>query len=150
MPEPTLHPDYEFSADPARVDAARVHALLAEHAYWAAGRTREVQDRALAGSRSYGVYLRATGELVAYARLVTDTVTFAWLADVIVDPAHRGKGLGTAVVAGAIADVEPLGLRRMLLKASDDGRGVYLRLGFDAVDEPDRWMQWRPTPPHLP
>jgi len=142
-PEPTLSDvpaGYEFSADPARIDAARVHALLADHAYWAAGRSRAVQDAALAGSRNYGVYVRDTGEQVAYARIVTDGATFAWLADVIVDPAHRGRRLGTAVVTGALADVEPLGLKRVLLKASDDGRVVYERLGFEPLDDPAPWM----------
>ena len=142
--------DYEFCADPARIDAARVHALLAEHAYWAEGRTRETQDSAIAGSRNYAMVARATGELVAYARVVTDGVTFAWLADVIVDPAHRGQGLGTAVVTGAIADLEPLGLKRILLKASDDGRVVYERLGFRPLDDPAPWMERRPTTRHLP
>ncbi|CAM3727518.1 GNAT family N-acetyltransferase [Isoptericola cucumis] len=133
--------DYEFSTDPARIDAARVHTLLAEHAYWADGRTRATQDAAMAGSRNYAMVARATGELVAYARVVTDGATFAWLADVIVDPEHRNRGLGTAVVAGAIADLEPLGLKRVLLKASDDGRVVYERLGFRPLDDPAPWME---------
>ena len=85
---------YEFSTDPDRIDAARVHELVSEHTYWAKGRPREVMDAAIAGSRPYGVYRRDTGEQVAFARVVTDGVTFAWLADVIVDPALRGQGLG--------------------------------------------------------
>ncbi|MCA5893901.1 GNAT family N-acetyltransferase [Isoptericola sp. NEAU-Y5] len=137
---PTSDPDYEFSADTSRVDVQRVHALLAEHAYWAAGRPLEVHAAAVAGSRNYGIYRRSTGEQVAYARIVTDGATFAWLADVIVDPAHRGRGLGTTVVTGALADVEPLGLRRVLLKASDEGRVVYERLGFVPLDDPAPWL----------
>jgi GNAT superfamily N-acetyltransferase len=142
--DPLLHPDYEFSADAARLDAGRVHLLLTEHAYWAAGRGREVQDAAIAGSRSYAVYHRPSGALVAYARAVTDGATFAWLADVVVDPVHRGRGLGTAVVAGAVADLETLGLKRIVLKASDDGRGLYEHLGFAPLDDPAPWMERRP------
>lgn len=142
-----LHPDYELCADAARIDAGRVHALLAEHAYWAAGRPREVQDAAIAGSRSYAVHHRATGALVAYARAVTDGATFAWLADVVVDPAHRGNGLGRAVVAGALADLEAIGLKRILLKASDDGRRLYERAGFTPVPEPDTWLELRASTP---
>nr|WP_216645590.1 GNAT family N-acetyltransferase [Isoptericola halotolerans] len=130
----------EFSADPARLDHARVHQLLSEHAYWAAGRTRATQDAAIAASRNYGIYT-ATGEQIAYARAVTDGVTFAWLADVIVDPAHRGRGLGTRLVDGALADLDTLGLKRVLLKAAPEARGVYLRAGFTGLDEPEAWLQ---------
>lgn len=137
---------YEFSADPHRLDAARVHALLTEHAYWARGRGRELQDAAIAGSRNYGVYESDGGAQVAYARLVTDAATFGWLADVVVDPAHRGAGLGSALVAGVLADVEPLGLKRVVLKASDDARRVYERLGFEPIDGSAEWMQRASTP----
>lgn len=133
--------DYEFSANPVDIDHGRVHALLAEHAYWAEGRTRAMQDAAMAASRNYAVHATSTGELVAYARAVTDGVTFAWLADVIVDPAHRGRGLGTQVVDGALADLDGLGIKRILLRASAQGRGLYLRAGFDGVPEPETWLQ---------
>jgi GNAT superfamily N-acetyltransferase len=142
-----LHADYELSTDPARIDPARVHGLLTAHAYWAAGRTRAVQDAAIAGSRSYAALHRDTGTLVAYARLVTDGATFGWLADVVVDPAHRGRGLGRAVVAGALADIEALGLKRVLLRASDDGRPIYERAGFTPVPEPDTWLELRASTP---
>ncbi|MFE5340787.1 GNAT family N-acetyltransferase [Isoptericola sp. NPDC056578] len=148
LPDPDLHlPDgYVFTTARERIDADRVHELLAAHAYWAAGRSREQQRAAMAASRSYGV-LAATGDLAAYARLVTDGATFGWLADVIVDPAHRGHGLGRAVVAGALADVESLGLKRVLLRASDQGRRIYERAGFMPVPEPDSWLQLQASTP---
>ncbi|MFC8598626.1 GNAT family N-acetyltransferase [Isoptericola sp. NPDC057191] len=147
MPDDAIDPAYELTADPARLDTDQVHALLAEHAYWAAGRSREVQAAAFAGSRNHGVLLRSTGELVAYARLVTDGATFAWLADVVVAPSHRGRGLGTALVAAALGDVAPLGLKRVLLRASADGRPVYDRLGFAPVPEPETWLELRASTP---
>ncbi|MBO0610679.1 GNAT family N-acetyltransferase [Myceligenerans salitolerans] len=131
---------YEFSADAGRIDPARVHALLTEHAYWAAGRSREVQDAAIAGSRNYGVYARDAGTLVAYARVVTDGATFAWLADVVVDPAHRRRGLARLLAEGITAELDRLGVARTLLRASGEGRALYEDLGWKSVDEPDAWM----------
>ncbi len=58
-----------------------------------------------------------------------------------IDPAHRGRGLGTAVVAGAVTDVDPDGRTRILLKASDDGRVVYERLGFIPLADPAPWLE---------
>jgi GNAT superfamily N-acetyltransferase len=136
----TLAPGYEFSADPAHLDHARVHALLTRHAYWAAGRSREVQDAAIAGSRNYGIYATATGEQVAYARVVTDGATFGWLADVVVDPAHRRRGIAHALVDAILDELAPLRLRRILLRASGDGAGLYPQHGWTALDEPDSWM----------
>lgn len=130
---------YDFSVDPGRIDADRVHHLLSEHSYWALGRSREVQDAAIAGSRNYGIYDTETGQQVAYARVVTDGATFAWLCDVIVDPEIRGHGLGVRLVEGVMADLEPLGLKRMLLKTGD-AHGLYEKFGFDVVGDPELWM----------
>jgi GNAT superfamily N-acetyltransferase len=85
------------------------------------------------------VYAEGSGEQVAYARVVTDRATFAWLCDVYVDPSVRGKGLGTAMVAAVRDHLEPYGLRRVLL-ATHDAHGVYAKLGFQPLAEPDRWM----------
>ncbi|MGW2617117.1 GNAT family N-acetyltransferase [Streptomyces sp. NPDC001500] len=130
---------YEISADPDRVDVERVHRWLSADAYWAIGRTLERQERATAGSLNFGVYDTASGEQVAYARVVTDLATFAWLCDVYVDPAVRGKGIGTALAEAARDHLTPYGLRRILL-ATHDAHGVYEKAGFRPLAEPDRWM----------
>jgi len=141
---PAAPDGYTFSSDPARIDPERVHALLVEHTYWAASRSRATHDAAMAGSRNYGVHRTTTGEQVAYARVITDGVTFAWLADVVVDPGHRGRGLGRLLVAGILADLEPLGLKRVVLKASPEGRALYERLGWQGVADPGDWMERGP------
>ncbi|MGW6685112.1 GNAT family N-acetyltransferase [Streptomyces sp. NPDC054961] len=130
---------YEISADPARIDRERVHRWLSEDSYWARGRSREKQDAAIDGSVNLGVYDAASGVQVAYARMITDRVTFAWLCDVYVDPGARGKGLGTAL-AGAVRDhLAPYGIRRILL-ATADAHGVYEKVGFGPLDAPENWM----------
>ncbi|MFI7502168.1 GNAT family N-acetyltransferase [Streptomyces sp. NPDC049687] len=136
---PLLAEGYEMSTDPARIDVERVHRWLSTDAYWAIGRERGQQDRAIAGSLNFGVYDSGSGEQVAYARVVTDLATFAWLCDVYVDPAVRGKGLGTALVAAVRDHLLPYRLRRILL-ATQDAHGVYEKVGFEALAEPDRWM----------
>ncbi|MET8576231.1 GNAT family N-acetyltransferase [Streptomyces sp. NPDC005012] len=143
-PAPPPLPDgHEFSADPARVDVARVHRWLSTDAYWALGRDLAQQQAAMAGSLNFGVY-DAAGAQVAYARVVTDRATFAWLCDVYVDPAARGKGLGTALVARVREELRPLGLRRILL-ATHDAHAVYARLGFAPLERPEHFMALRPV-----
>ncbi|MCD7445698.1 GNAT family N-acetyltransferase [Streptomyces lincolnensis] len=137
--ESILPEGYELSVDPDRIDVGRVHQWLSTDAYWAIGRPREKQESAIAGSLNFGVYEAGSGEQVAYARVVTDRSTFAWLCDVYVDRSARGKGLGTALVAAVREHLRPYGLRRILL-ATHDAHGVYARLGFEPLAKPDQWM----------
>ncbi|MFJ3305630.1 GNAT family N-acetyltransferase [Streptomyces sp. NPDC086549] len=136
---PDLPEGYEFSADTDRVDVDRVHHWLSTDAYWAIGRPREKHEHAMASSLNFGVYETASGEQVAYARVVTDRALFAWLADVYVDPSVRGKGVGTALVGGVREHLRPYGVRRVLL-ATHDAHGVYEKLGFAPLERPDQWM----------
>jgi len=131
---------YVFSADRDGLDADWVHRNLSENAYWALGRPREVQDTANASSRCYGMYTADTGAQVAFARVVTDGATFGWLCDVIVDPAVRGDGVGKALLAAVVADLEPLGLKRTLL-ATADAHGLYEQYGWGALRDPVKWME---------
>lgn len=86
---------YELSTDPERLDIDRVHTWLSTDAYWALGRTRETTVRAIARSVVFGVYRPTDQAQVAFGRAVTDETTIAWLCDVYVDPAQRGRGLGS-------------------------------------------------------
>ncbi|MDQ0645447.1 GNAT family N-acetyltransferase [Microbacterium murale] len=130
---------FSFAHTDERIDRARVHQWISEESYWAKGRSRAVQDAAIDASRNYGVWDEHTGEQVAYARVVTDGATFAWLCDVFVASGVRGKGIGKLLVQGIIADLEPLGLRRILL-ATADAHGLYAQYGFAAPDDPNRYM----------
>jgi GNAT superfamily N-acetyltransferase len=133
---------YEISTDPARLDVPQVHRWLSEDAYWAIGRPREKQDLAIASSLNFGIYDSTSGAQVVYARVVTDYVTFAYLCDVYVDRSVRGKGLGVALAAAVRDHLAPHGLRRVLL-ATDEAHGVYAKVGFELLPDPERWMSLR-------
>ncbi|MFB7516690.1 GNAT family N-acetyltransferase [Streptomyces sp. NPDC056144] len=136
---PVMHGAYEISADPARIDVDRVHHWISTDSYWAHGRPRAKHEAAMAGSLNFGAYRQDTGEIAAYARVVTDYATFAWLCDVYVDRPARGTGLGTALVAAVRDHLAPYGLRRIML-ATADAHGVYEKVGFTPLQNPDKWM----------
>lgn len=129
---------FTFSSDSSRIDRAQVHAWLSEQAYWALGRSRELQDAAIDASRNYSIW-NDSCEQVAYARVVTDAVTFAWLCDVFVDESARGNGVGKMLVEGVIADLQPLSVKRILL-ATADAHGLYAQYGFAPSEDPNRYM----------
>jgi GNAT superfamily N-acetyltransferase len=131
---------YRFSGDTAEINRARVHGWISEQSYWAPGRSRSRQDAAIDGSRNFGVYDSASNEQVAYARMVTDGVTFAWLCDVFVDPGVRGRGVGAMLIAGIVEECRPLGLRRIAL-STDDAHGLYTKFGFTPLVRTGAWME---------
>ena len=130
---------YEISTDPARLDVDLIHRWLSQDAYWAMGRSREKQDRAVATSLNFGLYNSASGAQVGYARVITDHATFGWLCDVYIDPAERGQGLGTALVVAVRDHLAPDGLRSVLL-ATADAQEVYAKVGFEPLAKPEKWM----------
>jgi GNAT superfamily N-acetyltransferase len=141
-----MNAQYRFSADTTEMDRDRIHRWISEQSYWAVGRPRDRQDAAIDGSRNFGVFDRATGIQVAYARLVTDGVTFAWLCDVFVNPEARGQGIGVMLIDGVVAACAPLGLRRIAL-STQDAHGLYEKLGFARLGDATTWME-RLDQPH--
>lgn len=136
--------EFRFSADAGELDRARVHTWLSTDTYWAAGRTRELQEAAFDGSLNFGIFETSGGEQVAYARVVTDSATFAWLCDVYVDRSVRGRGVGVALIEGVCAALDARGLPRTLLKTSD-AHGLYGKHGFSALTDGEKWMQRTPA-----
>ncbi|MGX4731896.1 GNAT family N-acetyltransferase [Kitasatospora griseola] len=130
---------YKVSTDPALLDRESVHRWLSEDAYWALGRPREKQDRAIDHSLNFGLYEQTSALQVGYARVVTDHATFAWLCDVYIAPPARGRGLGTALTAAVRDHLAELGLRRLLL-ATRDAHEVYAKVGFNPLALPEKWM----------
>jgi len=138
MPTDEHHRDgFTVSSDPARLDLDLVHRYLSEESYWAAGIPRAVLDRAVAGSLCFGVY--EGDRQVGFARVVTDRATFAYLCDVFVLPAYRGRGLATWLVGCVVAHPDLQGLRRFVL-VTRDAHGLYERFGFVTPPDPGGYM----------
>jgi len=135
---------FELDDDPGRVDVDAVHAFISQESYWGSGRTRERVRRAISGSsRVLGLYHGA--EQVGFARAVSDGATVAYLADVYVLPAYRGKGLGTALVR-EIVDGGPGSDVHWLLHTAD-AQALYAKLGFTTDRAPYQLMERRRRSP---
>jgi GNAT superfamily N-acetyltransferase len=130
---------------PTDSDIDIIHSVLTE-TYWSPGIPREVVTRAVAHSLC-AIARDDSGALIGFARLVTDYATFAWLCDVIVLPAHQGKGIGRALVSAFHARPELQSLRRWLL-GTRDAHGVYAPLGFAPIAAPERLMEIRNPAPY--
>jgi len=129
--------DYTISADPQRLDPVAIHAYLTR-SYWSPGVSFDIVKKAMDHSLCFGLY--HAGAQVGYARVVTDQTTFAYLADVYVLEAHRGRGLSKRLVEAVQAHPELQGLRRFLL-ATKDAHGLYAQFGFKPLANPARMME---------
>lgn len=129
---------YTISTDPQRLDVKLIHHYLSTSTYWATGRPFDVVQRALANSLCFGLY---QGDAqVGFARVITDYATFAWVADVFVLDAQRGKGLGTWLTAVIVGHPDLQGFRRWAL-ATKDAQALYRKFGFEELKRPERWME---------
>ena len=135
-----------ISTDKSRLDHAFIHGEL-DRSYWAAGIPGEVIERSIENSLCFGAYL--AGRQVAFARVITDQATFAWLSDVIVDQQERQQGIGKALVSTIITHPGLQGLRRFML-GTKDAHGLYAKFGFQRMEDSGFFMHIFNPKPYSP
>lgn len=134
------HGSFALDDDPRRVDRDAVWRYLSTEAYWGRWRGRDQVEQQIDGAwRVVGAYDPA-GATVGFGRAVSDGVGFAYLADVYVERAARGRGLGVALVRFMVDDGPGREFRWAL--HTRDAHGLYARFGFAA---PDASYQERPA-----
>ncbi len=128
--------EYTISTDARRLDIEVIHGFLVA-SYWAEGRSRERVLQSIGHSLPFGLYRHK--EQVGFARVVTDYVVVAFLADVFVLPPHRGNGLGRWLVDVVTTAPELRRIRRWLL-GTRDAQGLYRQFRF-GEPMPNRLME---------
>jgi len=126
--------EYEISDDKKKLQLNIIHELLIG-TYWAKDRSIQVIEKSVANSICYGVYLK--DNMVGFGRVVTDYATMYWVADIVIDEAHRGKGLGKALMNCIEENQDIEGLMGIL--ATRDAHGLYQKYGF--MQDPEKFMK---------
>jgi GNAT superfamily N-acetyltransferase len=129
--------DFVLSTDRERLDLDVIHGFLTS-SYWAKGIAREIVARSIENSLCFGVYIG--DRQVAFARLVSDFATYAYLGDVFVLEAYRGRGLSKWMMECIRAHPLLQGLRRWTL-LTRDAHGLYAQFGFTPLKAPERYME---------
>ena len=139
-----VHRDqFTISTDRARLDINVIVDFLAR-AYWAKGRPRERTERAIANSLVFGLY--DDDKQIGLARVVSDYAIFAYLCDVFIHEDYRAHGLGKWLIQTVMNYPDLQGLRRWTL-ATRDAHELYRQFGWDALSNPNGWMElFRPFP----
>lgn len=135
--------NYSIDTDPGRLQVDVIQDFLANHSYWAQGRSKEMVEKSIANSLCFGVYDGSAQ--VGFARVVTDQATFGWLCDVFILESHRGRGLAKWLVDVICQHPTIRSLRRMLLATRDAHELYHTYAGFCRLEHPEKLME-RPNP----
>ncbi len=125
---------YFLSNDKTRLDVETIHGFLSR-SHWAANRPRGTVVKSIEHSLCYGIY--SDDRQVAFARLVTDYCTYAYLCDVFVDETHRGRGLSKWMMNCIMKNPDLSQLRRFTL-ATKDAHGLYEKFGFKLLSDEEK------------
>lgn len=122
--------------DPKQLDFSFIHRYLAEQSYWAKGMRATTLRKALAHSLCFGGFVGQ--RQIAFARVVTDYATFAYLRDVFVDKSYQGRGYGKILLQNILQHPDLSGVT--LLLHTNDAHGFYEKFGFIKPAMPERQM----------
>ncbi|WP_244959637.1 GNAT family N-acetyltransferase [Marinomonas primoryensis] len=129
---------YKISSETNDMDVSVIHGYISR-SYWAENIPLRTMETAINNSLCFGVFTDS-GNQVAFARMITDSATFAYLADVFVLKEHRGKGISKWIMKNIIDHPNLQGIRRMAL-ATSDAHGLYEEFGFKALNSPESFME---------
>ena len=125
------------STDQGLIDFEWLHRTL-EAEYWGWDYTEEKVKENAANSLCFGLYERyeSSGDIIqlAFARVITDKVSFSFICDVVVDRDLRGMGHGTKLMECIVA--HPDVKRTISILGTKDAWRFYERFGFKATPQP--------------
>ena len=129
---------YLVTTDKTKMQPEAIHKWLSEESYWSKHIPYELVKAAF--DNSYCIGVLKDGMQVGYGRLITDYVTFAYLADVYVEEQHRGQGLSKKMMEILMELDWVKNLRRLML-ATLDAHELYKKFGFTPMVISERYME---------
>ena len=109
-----------------------------KNSYWGALRTFEEQKLSMENSMNFGLF--KNGNQIAYSRVMTDRVFFAYLLDVFVIEEEQGKGY-SKLLLDAIFSFEDLKKIDKWMLATRDAHSLYEKFDFKMVKSPEKLME---------
>jgi len=94
------------------------------------GVRRDWLEFATSQADCFPVIAEANGTVVATG-VGTANGAVGWIGTIFVEPAWRGQGLGRAITQSIIGSLDGAGCRALALVATNEGRQLYERMGFE-------------------
>ena len=129
--------DIYFSSKTEDMDLDAIFKFI-KSSYWGKIRTIEEQEIALNNSINFGLF--HNGNQIAYSRVMTDKVFFAYLLDFYVIKEFQGRGLGKLLMEKILNFPSIKNIDKWML-ATRDAHGLYEQFDFKLVKSPEKLME---------
>lgn len=139
--------NYRYTCNKDKVDLKLVAKEL-NKTYWIRNYTENEVKKSIEHCIAFSVF-NADMQQVAFARVITDRFTFAYLSDVFVIKNERGKGISKRLMQYILSHPHLQELRRFML-ATLDAHGLYAQFGFKQIAHPERLMEINNSKFHEP
>lgn len=126
---------YTITIDKKKIDLSSLHKYLSEKSYWSRGIPFDILKKATENSICFSI-LSPSQEFVGFARMITDSATFGYLADVFVLDDHKDKGLGKWLVEVIMSYPEFKMIRNWFLYTKD-AHTLYEKYGWQRIKHLD-------------
>ncbi len=126
---------YTITTNKNKIDLSTLHKYLSEESYWSKGIPLDILKKAVKNSICFSI-LSPSEEFVGFARMITDSATFGYLADVFVLDNRKGKGLGKWLVEVVMSYPEFNVLRNWFLYTKD-AHSLYEKCGWQRIKQLD-------------
>ncbi len=126
-----------FSSEANDMDLDVIYSFV-KNSYWGKSRTLEEQKIALENTINFGLFHNENQ--IAYARVMTDKVFFAYLLDVFVTEAYQGQGYSKLLINKILNFPELKNIDKWML-ATKDAHKLYEKFGFNIVKSPEKLME---------
>lgn len=132
--------DYNITTDNLLPAKDKIWSMLKD-CFWCKNIPIAVVEKFINHSLCFGIYHRNKNELVGFGRVITDYTTYAYICDIVIDPAHRRKGLATALVSAIVTHPELQGLKTWTLRTTENARKIYEACGFKIANQPESLLE---------
>jgi predicted GNAT family N-acyltransferase len=104
--------------------------LLLHKQWWCSTRTLQEVLTMIKTCLSFGLIEKSSGDLVGYARVLTDGIKYAYVYDLVVEEKLHGQGLGKFVMDAILESAKLKDLKKLELTCAPNMTGFYQKFGF--------------------
>lgn len=132
--------EYFISTNKSLLNNEKICSLL-QDCFWSKNIPIEYVKRFILYSLCFGAYQQNNNEQVGFGRVITDYTTYAYVCDVVIDPLHRQKGLGSQLVEKMMSHPDLQGLKTWNLRTTGEAKNIYMKKGFIVVENPGSFLE---------
>lgn len=129
--------DIYFSNKGKDMDLDLIYNFI-KNSYWGKLRTFEEQKKAVENTLNFGLF--HNGKQIAFARVMTDYVFFAYILDVFVIEDYRGNGYSKLLMKHILNNESIKKVDKWIL-ATQDAHSLYAKFGFESIKNPTMLME---------